>query len=451
MASPGVFASAFFPIRGPRPVHTFARTNVAQAMSQDTRPRTIIQSIKGMEDLLPADSARFQHVEKTAREIFGRYGYGEVRTPILEVTELFARSAGEASDIMVSKQMYTFTDPGDRSNTMRPEGTAGVVRALVQKGSFKELPIHKLYYMGPMFRYERPQKGRQRQFHQVGAEFFGVAHPAADVEIISLCDQLLKALGFQNIVTKVNTIGCPDCRKAYNEKLRAAILDNPVGWCEQCLERARVNPMRVFDCKVPSCGELVRRLPRINDSVCADCQSHFDSVIALLNAAGIAYEKDDSLVRGFDYYTRTVFEVMQGNIGAQSAILGGGRYDGLVAELGGPQVPAVGMGIGIERLLLAMEASGIAFPTDAPVDFYALALDEESLPAVFELTTRLRSAGRNVAFDCQPRGMKPGLKVANRAGAREILIIGSNERERGIALRKNLETGEQVEAPLAEL
>lgn len=421
-------------------------------MSQDKPNRTAtIQSIKGMEDLLPADAAKFRHIEHTARDIFGQFHYGEIRTPILESTDLFARTAGEASDIIVSKQMYTFTDAGDRSNTMRPEGTAGVVRAMVQHGAFKELPIHKLYYMGPMFRYERPQKGRLRQFHQVGVEFFGVAHPSADAEIISLCDQLLKALGFQNIVTKVNTIGCPDCRKAYNERLRQAILDTPDGWCPQCIERARVNPMRVFDCKVPACGELVKKLPRVNESVCGECKAHFDQVVALLDAAGIAHEPDDNLVRGFDYYTRTVFEVMQGNIGAQSAILGGGRYDGLVSELGGPQVPAVGMGIGMERLILAMEANGIAFPDPPPVDYYALALDEESIGAVSELVNRLRAGGKSVAFDCQPRGMKPGLKSANRANAREILIVGSNERERGIAQRKNLETGEQTEVALDAL
>jgi histidyl-tRNA synthetase len=305
--------------------------------------------------------------------------------------------------------------------------------------------------MGPMFRYERPQKGRQRQFHQVGVEFFGVAHPAADVEVISLCDELLRRLGFQNIVTKVNTIGCPTCRKAYNERLRQAILDAPEGWCEQCLERARVNPMRVFDCKVAGCGELVKKLPRVNEAVCGECKAHFDQVIALLDAAGIAHEPDDNLVRGFDYYTRTVFEVMQGNIGAQSAILGGGRYDGLVKELGGPEVPAVGMGIGMERLILAMEANGIAFPDSAPVDFYALAMDEESVPAVFDMVHKLRSAGKVVAFDCQPRNMKAGFKAANRVKAREMLIMGSNERERGVAQKKNLETGEQAEVQLSEL
>lgn len=413
--------------------------------TNDKSRRTRIQAIKGTADILPADAAKFQHVESIAREVLACYGYGEVRTPILEATDLFARTAGEASDIVVSKQMYTFEDAGGRSNTMRPEGTAGVVRAMVEHGEFKKLPIHKLYYTGPMFRYEQPQKGRQRQFHQLGVEFFGVAHPSADADVIALCDQLLKRLGFSGIVTKVNTIGCPRCRAAYNEKLRSAILDQPEGWCAQCLERARVNPMRVFDCKVEQCSEKVRALPRISESVCECCRDHFNAVLAMLDAAGVAHEPDDNLVRGFDYYTQTVFEVMQGNIGAQSAILGGGRYDGLVEELGGPPTPAVGMGIGLERLLLAMEANGISFGEASRPQYYALALDEESMVAMTALVARLRSAGHSVVFDCQPRGMNPGFKAANRVNARQMLMLGSNERERQVIARKDLESGVQDE------
>lgn len=416
--------------------------------TDEKKRRTRIQSVKGTVDILPSDALRFQYVEQTARRVFERYTYAEIRTPILETTELFARSAGEASDVVVSKQMYTFDDAGGRSNTMRPEGTAGVVRAMVEHGEFKKMPIHKLWYGGPMFRYEQPQKGRQRQFHQLGVEFFGVANPAADVDVIALCDQLLKELGFTNIVTKINTIGCPSCRGAYNDRLRAAILAEPEGWCGQCQHRAVVNPMRVFDCKVDQCTTRVQSLPRVNESVCEECRAHFDQVVAMLNAAGIAHEPDDNLVRGFDYYTRTVFEVMQGNIGAQSAILGGGRYDGLVEELGGPPTPAVGMGIGMERLLLAMEANGIEFPEPQRPDFYALALDKESLPLVTSAVARLRGLGRSVVFDCQPRKMDAGLKAANRAGAQFLLMMGSNERERGILARKDLQTGVQDELRL---
>lgn len=402
-----------------------------------------------MEDLLPETTRKFRHIEDTARRVFTGYGYGEIRTPILEPTELFARAAGEASDIMVSKQMYTFDDPGERSNTMRPEGTAGVVRAMVESGAFKELPIHRLYYTGPMFRYEKPQKGRLRQFHQVGVEFFGVAHPAADAEVITLCYQFLTELGFNDIITKINTIGSMEDRRQYNQTLRDTIQANPGGWCEQCRQRALINPMRVFDCKVEACNKLTESLPRITESVSEESRAHFQQVTALLDAANVPYEIESSLVRGFDYYTHTVFEVIQSNIGAQSAILGGGRYDGLVEELGGPAVPAVGMGIGMERLILSMEAAGIGFPAAPAVDYYALAMDAEALPAIFEVVYALRRAGKTVAFDCQPRTMKAGFKAANRVGAREMLILGSNERERGIIQKKNLETGQQIEEPLS--
>jgi histidyl-tRNA synthetase len=412
----------------------------------------ILQAIKGMEDLLPAEAARYAHLESTARQLFSAYGYGEIRTPVLEPTELFARSVGDASDVVVSKQMYTFIDPGERSNTLRPEGTAGVVRALIEHGAFKEQPQQKVFYIGPMFRYERPQKGRLRQFHQIGTEFFGVAHPAADVEVIALCDTYLRKLGFTTILTKVNNIGCRECRAAYNAMLRETILGaTDSQWCEQCLQRARVNPMRVFDCKVPKCNELVAALPRMSAYLCEGCKTHFAEVIRLLDAAGIPYELDESLVRGFDYYTRTVFEVMQGNIGAQSAVLGGGRYDYLVEELGGPSTPGVGFGIGMERLLLAMEANKIGFPQAEQPEVYALAMDDESLPAVFAYVQRARSAGKRVAFDCQPRSPKAGLKAANRLGAQTAIIVGKDEFARGVAQKKTLSTGEQAEVPLNEL
>jgi len=449
-------------------------------MSDKAAPKNIIRALKGLEDLLPAQTARWQHVERVAHEVFRTFGYSEIRTPIIEATELFARSVGEAADVVVSKQMYTFIDAGERSNTLRPEGTAGVVRALVEHGTFKEQPLQKLYYMGPMFRYERPQKGRQRQFHQIGVEVFGIAHPAADVEVIALCDSYLRKLGFTSLVTHVNNIGCRECRPAYNALLRKEIQGaipagavagpqpeagirqtgmsvlqpddvsgaNTAGWCPQCLERARINPMRVFDCKVERCGQLVQNLPRINDHVCDACRTHFDTALQLMDAAGIPYELDQNLVRGFDYYSRTVFEVMQKDIGAQSTILGGGRYDYLVEELGGPAIPGVGMGVGVERLLLALQANGLAAGAAERPEYYALALDEESLPHVLRFVQAERAAGRAVAFDCQPRSMKAGLKAANRVGAQNIVIVGANEVERGVMQRKNLDTGEQVEIPL---
>lgn len=450
-----------------------------------------LSAIRGMNDVFPEEARRFRFLEETARQLFALYGYGELRTPILEPTELFARSVGDASDVVVSKQMYTFIDPGERSNTLRPEGTAGAVRALVENGLLKREPQAKLFYIGPMFRYEKPQKGRLRQFNQIGVEFFGVAHPAADAEVIAMSDALLRRVGFTQVQTRVNNIGCRDCRRAYNDRLREAILGGQAGgsgikpadgtppsdefhaagtvagqlaaeearnapaavlqWCEQCVRRAELNPMRVFDCKVETCKSLVASLPKISDYVCDACRAHFAEVLRLLDAARIPYEADPDLVRGFDYYTRTVFEIVQEDgLGSQNAVVGGGRYDYLVEELGGPPTPAAGMGLGVERLLLAMERLGLNPPAEPAPDYYVLALDDSALPVAFDLVQRGRSSGVNIAFDCQPRKMKAGFKAAEKAGARFMLIIGGDEAARGVAQRKNLQTGEQVEVPLAE-
>jgi histidyl-tRNA synthetase len=420
-------------------------------MSDEARQdRTVIQAIRGTKDIFGDEARAFQFVEAAARELFALYGYSEIRTPVLEATELFARSVGEASDIVVSKQMYTFTDPGDRSNTMRPEGTAGVIRALVECGAFKETSQQKVWYTGPMFRYEKPQKGRLRQFTQIGAEFFGVAHPGADAEIIILSAQLLRQLGFTDLVVKVNNIGDRESRAAYNAALREAIAAGSA-WCEQCAERARVNPMRVFDCKVEACQGLVAKLPRVRDFLNEASQAHDQTVQGLLAAAGVPYEMDTGLVRGLDYYSQTVFEVVSGAIGAQNAVLGGGRYDYLVEELGGPATPGVGMSIGVERLVLAMEAAAIQPPPDPKPEFYLLALDEESLPTVARLALKARTARTRVVFDCQPRSARAGLKAANRVGATAAILIGSDELERGVGQWKNLEGGEQVELSLAEI
>jgi histidyl-tRNA synthetase len=421
-----------------------------------------IQALRGMKDVLPSETRYFQFVENKARELFEMYNYREIRTPLLEATELFARTVGEASDIVVSKQMYTFTDPGDRSNTLRPEGTAGVVRALIEAGRFKETSQQKVYYFGPMFRYEKPQKGRLRQFTQHGVEFFGVAHPAADAEVITLCDNYLRYLGFTEVTTKLNNVGCRECRRDYNTKLREAILGdahlrkgastpNNSAWCEDCVRRAEINPMRVFDCKLEECRALVATLPRVSDFVCEACRAHFDTLRRLLDATGVPYEIDPELVRGLDYYTRTVFEVVQGGLGSQNAVLGGGRYDYLVEDLGGPPTPAVGMSVGIERLILAMQASEIGLPAERQNEFYILALDEESLVAATKLVQCARDAGVQVHYDCQPRSAKAGLKAANRSGALVAIIIGADELARNVAQWKNLQSGEQMELPLTEI
>lgn len=433
-------------------------------MPEELPERFSVQAIRGMKDVLPAEARWFQFAEGKARGIFELFKYGEIRTPALEPTELFARSIGEASDIVVSKQMYTFTDPGDRSNTLRPEGTAGVVRALIESGAFKETSQQKVYYFGPMFRYEKPQKGRLRQFTQFGIEFFGVPHPAADVEVITICDSLLRAIGFRQITTKINNIGCRECRQKFNEALREAIrkfVERNGGsssedtgsrrtWCEQCVQRAEINPMRVFDCKVESCRELVRSLPKISEFVCEACREHFDKVTNLLEVAGVPYEVDVELVRGLDYYSRTVFEVVQGGLGAQNAVLGGGRYDYLVEELGGPETPAVGMAVGVERLILAMQANEIALPEEKSCDFYILALDEAAMAPAVKLAQLARANNVCAAFDCQPRSARAGMKAANKSGARVALIIGADELANNAVQWKNLESGDQMELSMEE-
>lgn len=430
-------------------------------MSEDQRETTqtqTIQAIRGMRDVFPDEARYFQWVEDTARELFELYGYREIRTPVLEPTELFARSVGDSSDIVVSKQMYTFVDPGERSNTLRPEGTAGVVRALVESGRLKEGSQHKLYYVGPMFRYEKPQKGRLRQFTQIGIEFFGVGHPAADAEVITLCTHFLHKLGFRGVTTKLNNIGCRECRRAYNETLRRAMaelmenqLEGEPAWCDLCQQRAVVNPLRVFDCKVEECRVLASKLPKISDSVCETCARHAERLAGLLDAAGVSYTLAPELVRGLDYYTRTVFEIEQGGIGAQNAVIGGGRYDHLVEDLGGPATPAVGMSIGVERLVLAMQAAELMPPPEPEVEFYILALDEVAVSKAFELAEHARMHNIPVWFDCQPRSARAGLRAADKSGARVALILGADEIQRGVCQWKNLESGEQVELTLEQI
>lgn len=404
-----------------------------------------IQGVKGMEDILPADAAYYQFIEAAARAVFALYGYSEIRTPILEPTELFSRSVGDSSDIVVSKQMYTFTDPGERSNTMRPEGTAGVVRAVVEHGLLKENPTRKLWYSGQMFRYEKPQKGRLRQFNQLGLEAFGYTHPAADAEIIAMVCRVLARIGFANIVVKLNNLGDKQDRATYNEALRAALAESMTAapWCDQCKTRALLNPMRVFDCKEPRCQELATTLPRIEQFINPEAKAHFATVTSLLDICNIAWTLDENLVRGLDYYCRTVFEFTQEGTGAQSAVGGGGRYDGLVEELGGPTSPGVGVGLGVERLIIAMKAQGIMPAETAQPELFIAALDEVAIPAVFALTEKARAAQIPVAFDLQPKSLKATLKSANRINAKTCVFVGPTEVEQQRVIWKNLTTGEQ--------
>ncbi len=404
----------------------------------------MIKAVRGTKDLLPGEVEYYQFIEHLAHQIFSVYDYAEIRPPIFEMTDLFVRSIGQETDI-VSKEMYTFQDKKGRSLTLRPEGTASVVRALIEHNLLQERTIRKFYYIGPMFRYERPQAGRQRQFYQIGVEFFGVAEAVADAEVISLFSFFLQQLGFTRPETKINSVGCPGCRKEYNQILRAFLQEHLGELCADCQRRAALNPLRVFDCKEKTCHNVLNSAPRIRQYICDECQSHFAELIKLLDALQVQYIIDDNLVRGFDYYTRTVFETTLPGLGAQNAVMGGGRYDHLVAELGGEPTPGIGASFGVERLVVAMKAHNLIPPPlqQQNVDFYIIALDNQGITQATLIADSLRRQGKRTRFDCNPRSLKSGLKAADRSKARFALIIGVEELKKGEFLCRNLITGEQ--------
>lgn len=407
---------------------------------------------RGTYDILPEESPYFQWVEDCARRVCRLYGYREIRTPIFEFTELFVRGIGEETDI-VSKEMYTFSDRKERSLTLRPEGTAPVVRAMVEHNLLKqEGARQKVCYIGPMFRYERPQAGRQRQFHQVGVEFFGCAAPEADAETIAMLSAILREIGFGGVKVRINSLGNAASRQAYNAELRGRLAGVADRLCGDCKRRAEVNPLRVLDCKVPGCKEAYRDFPRLEDFLDEPSRKHYDTVIGALDALGVPYEKCPDLVRGFDYYTHTVFEICLEGLGAQDAVLGGGRYDGLVKDLGGPECPAVGAGFGIERLVLAMKAAGIVPPSlgkDARA-VYVLALEDSCVTAALNVAESYRRSGRRADFDLQARSFKAGLRAANREGIEKMVVIGGDELKDGAVLIKNLTDRTESRVPAAD-
>jgi histidyl-tRNA synthetase len=406
-----------------------------------------LQAMRGTRDILPGEVEAWQALEETARRLSGRYGFREIRTPYFEATELFARGVGESTDI-VRKEMYTFADRKGRSLTLRPEGTAGVARALIEAGWAQPGQLHRLYYLGPMFRYDRPQAGRYRQFHQWGAEIVGTASPWADVETILLLVDLLEALGLAGLVVKLNSVGDATCRPAYQERVREILEPSRAALCPDCRDRLDKNPLRVFDCKVPSCQEIVKHVPPMLESLCDACREHLEQVERGLEAAGARFEIDPGLVRGLDYYTRTAYEVHHGRLGAQSALGGGGRYDGLIQLLGGAEVPAVGFSLGVERTLLALEEEQKT--PQAPVAGAFLArgpgLGEEALRLARSLRRRF-----TVYLDLEERGLGAQLKQADRLGARVALILGEDEIKAGEITLKDLTTGDQRRVPRAAL
>ena len=401
-----------------------------------------IARIKGFADMFPPDSDQFTRIENTARGVFGRYGFVELRTPLLEFTELFCRSIGEETDV-VQKEMYTFPDRKGRSLTLRPEATAGVMRAYIESGLANREPVSRLFTTGPMFRYERPQKGRMRQFHQINCECLGSHSPMADAELVSMLLRFLSDLGLTDLTLKINSLGCSECRP----KFKAALLEylngvNRAALCPDCARRVETNPLRVLDCKQPGCRAITDNAPKLIDYNCPECRAHFDTVLQLLDGQGLAYELDHRLVRGLDYYCRTTFEVVSGSIGAQAAVAGGGRYDGLVKSLGGPDVPGVGFACGMERLALMM-GEGKA----AASDFYLVAMDAQSRTQGWLLAQKLRNAGLTGEMNFSEGGFKSLMRQAGKSGAKHCLIIGPDETAQGSVVVKNLESGEQCSVP----
>lgn len=400
-----------------------------------------IRAVKGTRDLLPRDTALWQKIEDEVRRTFGAYRFGEIRTPVIEPTLLFARSVGEDTDI-VSKEMYTFLDRSDESITLRPEATASVVRAYIERSLFNEAGVQKLYYIGPMFRRDRPQKGRYRQFYQIGAEAIGSSHPAVDVEVLEMLALFLRRVGLQDFTLLINSVGDKNCRPQYLNALREALSGVKAQMCGDCQRRAGTNPLRVLDCKVPADQPIIDRLPHFVDYLDAECRAHFDSVLEGLRARNISFEVAPRLVRGLDYYTRTTFEITSGVLGAQNSILGGGRYDGLSEMLGGPPAPGIGFAIGEDRLVLAVEAAGALKP-EHPLTAYVAWLGDEAGAAAAKLTRELRAQGITVETGYESAKLKKSLGNASRLGARFAIIIGEGELASGLYQVKDLSTGEQ--------
>lgn len=404
---------------------------------------------KGTKDVLPENSYKWQFVEKTARETAKVFNAKEIRTPVFEHTEVFARGVGETTDI-VNKEMYTFLDKGGRSVTLKPEGTAGVVRAFVENGLYAgALPL-KTYYITPCFRYERPQAGRLREFHQFGVEFFGATDAGIDAEVILLAKTFLDKLGVKNITLYINSIGCKECRKEYHDALKNYLKANYDKLCDLCKDRYEKNPMRILDCKNEDCKAITENAPSILDYLCEDCKAHFEKVQSLLKAAGVEFKINPKIVRGLDYYTKTVFEFVSENIGAQGTVLGGGRYDGLVEQFGGGKIAGIGFAAGIERLLLLLESAG-AIPADDALSLYVAPMGDDARDKAFQIVAEMRNKGISAETDYMGRGIKAQFKYADKLKAKFVGIVGSDELSRGVIKIKNMQSGEEVYAPIDKI
>ncbi len=407
----------------------------------------ITKAVKGTKDVLPGEIYKTQYIESTALDVAERFGFKEIRTPVFEHTELFQRGVGDTTDV-VQKEMYTFDDKGGRSITLRPEGTAGAARSFLENGLCNETLPQKVCYLTSCYRYEKPQAGRLREFHQFGVECFGAQSPLADAEIISLANTFFKELGVKDLTLEINSIGCPTCRAEYHKALKTYFEGRKDELCDTCKDRLERNPMRILDCKSPVCSEIAKDAPVVLDYLCDECGEHFEKVKSYLNAQNIAFKVNPRIVRGLDYYTKTVFEFISESIGAQGTVCGGGRYDGLIEELGGQKTPSLGFALGIERLMLLMEAQGCEFPKESMPDLFIAALGEKAQLKAVEIANDMREEGFTCLYDVNGRGLRAQMKYANKLGAKYTIVLGDDEVESGIAKLKNMESGEETEIAL---
>ena len=407
----------------------------------------ITKAIKGTKDVLPSESYKNQYIEATCLGVAENFGYKEMRTPVFEHTELFQRGVGDTTDV-VQKEMYTFDDKGGRSITLRPEGTAGAARAFLENGLSNEALPQKICYLISCYRYEKPQAGRLREFHQFGIECFGATSPLADAEMISLAKQIFDELGVKDLHLELNSIGCPECRAEYHKALKEYFSQYKDKLCDTCNDRLERNPMRILDCKSPVCSEIAKGAPVVLDYLCDECKEHFEKVKSYLDAANIEYIVNPQIVRGLDYYTKTVFEFVSDAIGSQGTVCGGGRYDGLLEELGGQHTPSLGFAMGLERLQLVMEAQGCNFPEPSRPDLFIVAMGEKATLKAVEIAKDMRDEGFSVVYDLNGRSLRAQMKYADKLGAKFNVVIGDNEVENKVVSLKDMATGESSEINL---
>ena len=405
---------------------------------------------KGTKDVLPQESYKWHYVENTVRKVALDFNIKEIRTPTFEHTELFLRGVGDTTDI-VNKEMYTFNDKGDRSMTLKPEGTAGVARAFIENSLYANTQPTKMYYITPVFRYERPQAGRLREHHQFGIEYYGSESYMADVEVMCVAKTIFDRLGVKELELNINSIGCPECRKKYNEALKAYLKDNYDKLCSTCKERYEKNPLRILDCKEEGCKAITAKAPVILDYLCDDCKLHHENVLKELDKLNIKYVVNPHIVRGLDYYTRTVFEFVSTSIGAQGTVCGGGRYNNLVEQVGGKPCPAVGFGMGLERLILTLESLGLSVGEEEVPTLYIASLSEKAKDMIMPFAMNLRQNGISVEIDLMDRAFKGQMKYANKIGAKYLLVLGDDELQTNEAKIKDMASGEETPIKLNEI